>query len=386
MKKTMGIISLALLLYACSGNKEAVLNKIEYKETIPFTLLKDFIYNEGAIKQAVESASDIQKAESRKLFLKGLDLLLNKQQAAASIEFFETSILFYPDAKNYYYLTLAHIKNNNPDLADSANTVLYQLSYEPYYESVFNSALISALKKDTSMTLALLDESIMMGFLNKDKIENESLFDFVRESAGFQSLMVSTFNDEGKLRQKLFNSFVNYFPDLKLPYEIGLDSTQVFNFHQYINYDYAPFIPGMDEGRFSRDVTNEYQYVGKLKMDFGYAFIYKSFLAIADTLNPVKTFIATYDTLGNMIQNEMISCFCSPITRISLNVENEFTFNTIEYNIKWENDPLEKGYAGNKMIGAIEDKRNQLTIDKNGYMKWNEITLNSKSSINEKGG
>jgi hypothetical protein len=71
---------------------------------------------------------------------------------------------------------------------------------------------------------------------------------------------------------------------------------------------------------------------------------------------------------------------------VSLNVENEFTFNTIEYNIKWENDPLEKGYAGNKMIGAAEDKRNQLIIDKNGFMKWNEITLNSKSSINEKGG
>lgn len=386
MKKTIGIIGLALILYACSGNKEAVSSKIEYKETIPFSLLKEFIYNEGAIKQAIESASNTQKAESRKLFLKGLDLLINKQQAAASLEFFETSILFYPDAKNYYYLTLAHIKNNNADLADSANTVLYQLSYEPYYESVFNSALISALKKDSSMTLALLDESIMMGFLNKDKIENEPLFDFIRETPGFQSLMVSTFNDEGKLRQKLFQSFVKYFPDLKMPYEISLDSTHVFNFHQYINYDYAPFIPGMDEGRFSRDVTNEYQFVGKIKMEFGYAFIYKSFLAIADTLNPVKTFIATYDTLGNMIQNEMISCYCSPLTRVSLLTENEYVFNTIEYIIQWEMDPLEKGYAGNKMIGALEDKRNQLTIDKNGFMKWSEIALNTKSGSNEKGG
>jgi hypothetical protein len=378
MKNFLGLTGIICILLGCSGNKETVSSKIEYKETIPFSLLKEFIYNEGAIKKAIESASNTQKAESRKLFLKGLDLLINKQQAAASIEFFETSILFYPDAKNYYYLTLAYIKNNNADLADSSNTVLYQLSYEPYYESVFNSALISALKKDTSMTLALLDESIMMGFLNKEKIENEPLFNFVREIPNFQSLMVSTFNDEGKLRQKLFNSFVNYFPELKLPYEVTIDSTHVFNFNQYINYDYAPFIPGMDEGRFSRDVTNEYQFVGKLKMEFGYAFIYKSFLAIADTLNPVKTFIATYDTLGNMIQNEMISCYCSPLTRVSLLTENEYVFNTIEYIIQWEMDPLEKGYAGNKIIGALEDKRNQLTIDKNGFMKWSEMALNTK--------
>jgi hypothetical protein len=230
-----------------------------------------------------------------------------------------------------------------------------------------------------------LGAAMMDGFVFKERIVNEKLFAFLDNHLAFQSFVAANFGSDEKLNKILFKSFVKYYPDLTLPYEMTYDSVANFNYDRYIDYNYSTLIPGMNDGRFSRDVTNEYMYVGKIKLEAGYAFIYKSFMAIADTLNPVKTYVLTYDTIGNMIANEMIGCFCSPTESKTFSIDKDLSIKTTNYKTNWEFDPLDKGYAGNKITGTTEDGKSVIGLDKNGTIK-REGVAQTTETVSKTGG
>ena len=135
----------------------------------------------------------------------------------------------------------------------------------------------------------------------------------------------------------------------------------------------------MEDGRFSRDVTNEYQYVGKINLDNqSYALIYKTYFAIADTLNPLKTYVITYDSVGTVIDNEMIGCFCSPSNSQSYTVSADKTIETTSYNYKWKNDPIEKGYAGNQIESFETNKPSVIQLEVSGKINRETVVKNTK--------
>jgi len=312
----------------------------------------------------------LQKNECRKLLSRALDLLINQQKASESISLLKEAVCYYPDERAYYFLTKAYIKTNNALLADSANKICYELKYEPSYELMFNEALIAAVKKDTLLCIDNLYFATEQGFLNKKRIEEETHFDFIREIPGYISLMSRVFGDDEKLRRLLFSSFLKSIPDIAVPYELPIDLVSQRGANNYISYDYVMFIPEMEEGQFSRDVTNEYLYVGKINLENKFAaVIYKTYFAIADTLNPTKTYVLTYDSLGKIIDNEMIGCFCSPSNSQTFKVMTDNMIEVTNYNYKWENDPVEKGYAGNKIVSFDIDKPRQIQISPDGIIK-----------------
>ncbi len=359
-----------LIIYNCTGEKETHV-KNEKPVTVPTVMTVESIFNADSIKLAMDKANNLQKSESRKSFLQGLDLLANKNKPLESIEFFKQSICYYPDEKNYLYLFKASIETSDTTSAIKINKLLSDLNElwkTEYYEIDFNDALIAAVKKDTAGCIESLSAAMMDGFVFKDRIVNEKLFAFMDNSLNFQSFVAGNFGSDEKLNKLIFKSFVKYYPDLALPYEMNKDSVSLFNYDRYIDYNFATLIPGMNDGRFSRDVTNEYMYVGKIKVEAGYAFIYKSFMAIADTLNPVKTYVVTYDTIGKMIENEMIGCMCSPTESMGFIINKDLSINITNYKTTWEFDPLDKGYAGNKVTGFVEDGKSTIVIDKNGTL------------------
>lgn len=372
------IASVIFILNSCSNEKpgKATLNKIDKK--LAYVLAPDSIYRNSSINSALNVATPAQKAESRKFFMEGLDLYANKNNYAASIEFFKEAVLYYPDEKNYSHLFNAYIQSGQTALADSVNNVLAERI--DYTESMYNRALILALMKDTVACVSELHAAMSEGFAFKDRIVNEKLFDFLKENASYQSLIVTYFGNDEKMKKALFNSFVKSFPDISLPYEMNVDSVKSFSFDKYINYDYAMFIPGMDDGRFSRDVSREYMMVGKLKTDNGYAVIYKSYEMIADTLNPVTTGIITYDSLGTIVGNETIACFCSPLESRSFIIAIDKSISVTNYKSKWENDPLEKGYAGNKIISTEVTSRQKYIITKENDLKEETLSDDVVSS------
>jgi hypothetical protein len=378
------LFSVLLTFIACSGDKPQQVQAIGGKKNINVPHVMDLanMYDTTAINTALLKADRHQKTESRKLFLQGLDLLVNKNKPAESVELFKESILFYPDEKNYLHLFKAYIYSsdttNAERLAEFINTQAPKWGLE-YYEIDFNYALIAAVKKDTNSVLSTLSDALMNGFVFKDRITEEPLFKFLDNSFRYQSFIANNFGSDEKLNRILFKALIAYFPDLELPYAIMADSARSFSYDKYIDYNYAIFIPDMEDGRFARDVTNEYMYVGKTKLENGYAFVYKSFLAIADTLNPVKTFIVTYDSVGTRIANEMIGCFCSPTESKSFVINKDLSINITEFTTNWETDPLESGYANNKIISTTESAKVIMVIDKDGTLssRKEEVVTNA---------
>lgn len=368
--------TLITILTFCTGGKETQ-TETKLNNNISKRLTEAAMFNNDSIKYALATTSIAQKDESRRCFLKAMDLLVNKQKAKESIAYFKDAILYSPDVRMYYFLTKAYIETGDAENATKSNEVCYNMGdiggYDPYYEVVFNDALINAIKGDSAACISSLNDAIYEGFLNKARIVNEKRFDFIRENPHYISMIVNTFNDDAKLKALLFKGYINSFPDLALPYTESIDSVKNHNYN-YINYDYAAFIPNMEDGRFSRDVTNEYFCVGKIKLEnHYYAMVYKTYLAIADTLNPVKTFVITYDSLGATVDEEMIGCFCTPTLSQAYTINKDFVIETTAYNYKWKNEPLEKGYAGNQIISTEPDKPKQIQLIEKGEIKREKV-------------
>lgn len=351
----------AVFFITCSNEDP---KKVSSKKTVKlkYTLAPDSIYRRGSIEKALLTATEAQKTESRKQFMNGLDLLVNKNNPKASVEFFKEAIFYYPDEKSYAHLFEAYLRSNDLALADSTN---YSLEGRiDYAETAFNYALISAAKKDEKMCIGNLESAIMEGFAFKERVVGEKLFEFLKDNQSFQSLLITYFGNDEKIRRTLFVAFLKTFPDLDLPFEISNDSARAFNYDKYINYDFAMFVPGMENGRFSRDVSSEYMFVGKFKTETGTAAIYKSMQVMADTLNPVYTNLVIYDSVGVIVSNEIISCFCSPLESKGVTINKDLSIDIKSYKTKWEFDPLEKGYAGNKIVGVEEGEKFKYILTK----------------------
>lgn len=374
--------TLITVLTFCTGEKETKTHSA-IDSTIQKRLSEDDMFNEDSITYAMATSTLRQKDESRKCFLRGLDLLMNKQKAKESVAMFRDAILFSPDRRVFYFLAKAYIELNDAEHAREANNICSS-SYDPYYEPIFNDALISAIQQDTVSCINYLNQAVFEGFLNKNRILDEKRFDFVRDDPRYVSLIVNTFNDDAKLKALLFKNYLKAFPDLSLPYAEPVDSVRNHNY-PYINYDYAAFIPNMEDGRFARDVTNEYFAVGKIKVGNNYAMIYKTYLAIADTLNPVKTFVVTYDSLGTVVDEEMIGCFCTPTLSQAYSISQEGTIEITPYNYKWKNDPLEKGYAGNEVISAEADKPVQMQLIEGGEIRRDKVAETDAAIVSQDG-
>lgn len=388
MKYIYGIIAICLIsvLTFCSGEKQTV-NETNQNKFVSKRLSENAIFIKDSIEYGRLVVSSLQIDESRKSFLKGMDLLVNKKNPKESIGLFKDAIRYFPDERYYFYLTKGFIALNDADNARTSNIMCSEYNYQPYYEVAFNDALISAISKDTSICLDNLNGAIYEGFLNKDRIVNEKLFDFIRDDARYISMIVNTFNDDKKLRAMLFNNYLKLMSDLTLPFIELKDSVANHSNDKYINYDYAVFIPEMEDGRFSRDVTNEYIYVGKIKLENNYhAVVYKTYFAIADTLNPTKTYVITYDSVGTVIDNEIIGCFCSPTTSQAFTINADMTIESNEYTYKWKNDPIERGYAGNQIESFEVSKAKQIQLGEFGTIKRISIAGSTGITSSKEGG
>jgi hypothetical protein len=379
MRYIYGIIAVCLVsvLSFCTGEKETV-NESIVISAIPKLISENAMYNIDSVSKALESATEFQKNEGRKNFLRAVDLLVNDKKAKESVVLFKEAVRYFPDSRMFLFLTKAYIETGDAENASKTNEICYRIGCDPYYELPFNDALIFALKNDTTNCINSLNEAIYEGFLNKDKIVNEKRFDFIRDDTRYASMIVNTFNDDAKLRAMLFKNYLKVIPELKLVFEESIDSVGNHPGDKYINYDYAVFVPEMEEGRFSRDVTNEYMYVGKIKLGNNFhAVIYKTYFAIADTLNPTKAYVITYDSIGTVIDNEVIGCYCSPTVSQAFKINADMIIETTEHTYKWKNDPIEKGYAGNEIESSEVSEVKQIQLGESGAIKRISIAAGS---------
>ena len=356
MNKFTSLISALALLAACTGEKSHTarggFQKAAEKQ-VDMLLAERFIFNADSAYNAMERASKDQVTKSRQLFMRALDQYINQKNAAASIPLFRQSILYHPDMKTYNYLANAYIDVMDTLRADSS---IIQVEMGDY-ETEYTVARLLAVKKDTAGAINALGAAFNFGFSNKKRFENDKVFDFLRNERGFIALVVTYMKNDTRLLENLFKTFLATAPDLQLPLALGKDSLCVTDMEALygktsINYDFAAFVSGMEDSRFSRDVSNDYFIVGKVPLDSGRtAVFYKSVVIIADTLPPVEIKMAVFDRWGNLLEETTFAQFQLPETLITGAIDENKVVTIKEYKMRWKEDPLEFGYAGNEYAG-----------------------------------
>lgn len=381
--KYLLLVPFIALLFACTGEKtsSASGSKFLTPKVVDKLMPECYMFRSDTIYKIMERASKDQVSRARQLFMQGLDLYINQKNSAASVNVFRESIMYCPDPKTYGYLANAYIDLADTARADSAMNIFF----EPEAECFYTSARLAALRRDTLAAIENLAEAFAYGFSNKKKIENDKILDYLRDQRGFVALVVTYLKDETKLRAGLFKSFLAAAPDMQFPFIMGRDSvveTDIDYLYQKfpINYDFAPFIPGMEDSRFSRDVSNSYYMIAKFKTENNfYAVLYKSVMVIADTLPPVDVKMAVFDSTGALTDDKLFAQYQLPGTLITGAVDEERTITIGEYKMNWKTDPLENGYAGNEYMG--EEKLSESKFFINDIGKLTAISEKPKNAV-----
>lgn len=371
MKNVIYWLTALTALAACTGEKSHTARGGFQKATekqVDILLAERFIFNTDSAYNAIERASKDQVTKSRQLFMRALDQYINQKNAAASIPLFRQSILYHPDIKTYNYLANAYIDVMDTLRADSS--IIQDEMGD--YETEYTVARLLAVKQDTAGAINALGAAFNFGFSNKKRFENDKVFDFLRNERGFIALVVTYMKNDTRLLENLFKTFLVTAPDLQLPLVLGKDSLCVTDMEALygktsINYDFAAFVSGMEDSRFSRDVSNDYFIVGKVPLDSGRtAVFYKSVVIIADTLPPVEIKMAVFDGWGNLLQEMTFAQFQLPETLITGEIDENKVVTIKEYKMKWKEDPLEFGYAGNEYAGEELVSENRMVFGPDG--------------------
>lgn len=364
MKKLLLLLATAIFITSCGDGKrtgnseERIINKL---------LAENNIFVTDSVKLCMGKANKDQVTKAKVLFFQGLDLLVNKQISADGIKHFRESIMYNPTAKAYYYLANAYIDLPDTSKGKRALWIASSLGYEEEDQLAYTGARLSALDGDTLFALNQLKDAFELGFVNKQRIETDKCFDKMRSLREFEAMMVENFKDEVALKAKLFKGFLAEFPQTNFPLEISKDSIVKAHGGNFINYDFAPFIIGMEDKRFSRDVTNEYFSVSGFKTPENiFAAVYKTVAATADTLPSSQIKIATYDSTGKIL-SELIFCeFTLPTTLKTGSIDENQIITVKEFKIKWKNAPIETSYVDNKWLSEDLLSENKYKIDSSG--------------------
>lgn len=369
------LVLFSILMMQCSNKKS-----VKGMETLPDVFLTDIDVVKDFL--ALPETAKNKKAAGQ-YFLKGVDLYRNKKQLEKSIAMFRKSLMTYPQAKGYYELG-----NVYADLKDYPMAIVFyemarDLEYNPVSKLYYNMACCYSKKHDTQNALTYLSMALDEGYSNGKQVQTDPDLEYIRKEEKFQALVASFFSEGEERSGKLFSLFSASFPELDLPLEIN---QQMFDklrnqSSKYISYDYAEFVKGMEDSRFSRDVTNDYVFVGRVSLsDSAVSLIYATIESMADTLAPVHLHLVNYAPSGKIIDAKKIACYCDPMHISTASIAENKMITISRYAQTWEKDPLKNGYQDNVVKEQKLIDTDQLIADTTGVFIENEPVLSSSEN------
>jgi tetratricopeptide (TPR) repeat protein len=367
MKSIMKFLAPALILcfiaVSCGSRKSSVQNQREI--ILPTTSL----YNYDEVEKAAKDVPDVNVKYGNKLFLKAIDLYHNKHELDKGIAMFKKSLNYYPSPRAFYELGNALLDKRSLKEASDAFNMAGVLDYDPSYNISYKQACIDALKND-STAIGSLESALREGYSDKEEILREPAFATLRKNPDFEALMLSNFSSAKDGLDPLFAHFRGRFPSASLPYSILENPETAYSDNRTISYDYASLIEGMEDGRYSRDVTDNYSFTAQvMKSDSITILAYSTETIVADTLPPVKTFLATYDKNGKYIDKLEFACRCSPDEFKTGTLGTDLKAEIKSYRNVWQNDPREKGYKDNTVARKELLYTEYYIMDKSGHFR-----------------
>ncbi len=351
----LSILLLSFTLWSCKP-------KINYKMQLSLTrLTKENIYNKELVGNAIFDAQELQidslDKKSNRLFLKGVDLYKNKKDPAAAIEVFKQSLLVFPRVETYYEIGSALMDMQATEQGKDKNTKLHEalqayevaehLHYQPIYSVYYNMACadnllgyddstksIDRISLNLNQAVINLRNAFMNGFNDTAKLLHDERLSSLIKTGEFKQLMDQLDAQKNTFKpETIYDLYVASFPNLPQPFVITYDSVDMRAYHVLVSFDFARFIPEMENTEFGRDVSHDYYAVGKLATTPLYtAIIYTS---TEFNYAPVYTKLVTYTPNGNIIDSRVISCHCTPEKVKTVRIEGNI-ITTEEYKITWK--------------------------------------------------
>ena len=350
-------------------------------------LVSDFVFDAEELN--VDSLKDL----SRQLFLKGIDEYKNKKSLYAAVKSFKASILIFPDAKTYYELgnALLDMKTEQSlkecvNAFDIAERIQFQPRVNLYYKKACAYNLRNTYYKydDVYAVFSELNAAIYNGFTDTTLLKNDWRLKGITSMPQYQELIINM-----KLKQvnndqnALFALFKSAFPTQTDKLIIGKENVDMNSYKESISYDFAKFIPEMENTSFGRDVSHDYFYVAKVKeTDLYTALVYSSVSFEGEAMQPVNTTLAVYNNqTGEVISRKPIACQCSA-ERIRSSIVSNGQVEIEDYNRIWEKPITEVSFDENKVKEYQSLAKAVFSIGDDGIIIAKEVSKGFSDSLN----
>jgi hypothetical protein len=389
-------LSFIALLFNSCDNKEYTL-KVRLLHLQQSDIYdKDLVYD--VIFDAEENNIDSLKTESRRVFLQGVDFYKNKKKPAVAVDLFKKSILLFPDAKTYYELgsALMDSKESLEDYKEAikAFDVADHLKFQPvssiYYKKACANGLFYNLynhlsspeEKDEFLMIAIsnLRKAFENGFSDTLALKSDARIKPIVATKEYQKMVLAFQANHQTDGNSLFSIYSKSFFTNLNKLEIGLENVDMSDYKESISYDFAPFIPEMENTTFSRDVSHDYFYVAKLAETPTYtALVYSSISFYGEYMQPVHTTLAIYNPQGEIISKKLISCQCSA-EKVKTAIIDNNKITITDYKRIWEKAIDAVPFEENKIKTYEQIVQAKFSIDENGKIISEEVPENYNDS------
>lgn len=383
-----------LWCFGCSNSPVNRVAKVKLQKLSEDNLYDNDLVND-VIFDAEELGIDSIKNKSRELFLKAIDLYKNKKTLYAAVRAFKASLLIFPDAKTYYELGNVLLDINTKESLKEANQaydVALSIQFQPksniFYKQACAHYLLSKFsteKESGYVNSAFYDlqDAFRFGFTDTILLAKDWRLKGITNLPKYHELMTNfKANQLTKMEgNSLFNLFKNAFPNGNNELVISKEDVEMDGYKESISYDFARFIPEMQNTRFGRDVSHDYFYVAKVKETELYtALVYNSISFWGEDMQPVNTTLAVYNNAtGEIISRKPIACQCSA-ERVRTSAINNGEIILEDYNRVWESPITEVSFEENKIKDFVLLSKATFTIDEFGKITAQDVPKNFSDS------
>lgn len=389
--KFIVLISLLFALSCNQSNKKGIVKvkllKLTDKTIYDMDLVSDFVFD------AEELNLDSLKNMSRQLFLKGVDEYRNKKKLYAAVNSFKSSILIFPDAKTYYELgnALLDIKTKESlkecvNAYDIAEKIQFQPRVNLYYKKACAYHMLNTFYKYDNVyaVFSELNAAFYNGFTDTTMLKNDWRLKGITSMPQYNELIINM-----KLKQlnndqnALFALFKSAFPIQADKLVIDKQNVEMNAYKESISYDFARFIPEMENTSFGRDVSHDYFYVAKVKeTDLYTALVYSSVSFAGEDMQPVNTTLAVYNNqTGDIISRKPIACQCSA-ERIRSSIVSNGQIEIEDFNRVWEKPITEVSFEENKVKDYQSLAKAIFSIGDDGNIIAKDVPAGFSDSLN----
>lgn len=341
--------ALILILSSC---KENIIKKIKVK---PDPLTESEIYKLDQIKNYLFSIYELDNDSIKKLsdshLLAAMDDLYNKKKYYPAREKLIESILIYPNSKNYLELARVEMErfnvlneNNLLNEARQALEISDYLSSNNLIESELLKIKIINLDKEESYDYKArqikyhLFNLFKMGYSDTLSLTNNSAINQYVTHDEFsylfsQSKIVS--NQNFYNLSGTFNTFVLGFPVKETPIEITAKDLGKLNELNEISYEFAKYIPEMENTDFGRDVSHFFYAYAVFKSSENFISVIYASQNFMEEWNPNNFLIANFDLNGKRISELNVAGIISPQRIKTCSIENG-KIKVEEMDVKWK--------------------------------------------------